>query len=92
MFQRVLNYIAGVDRETLATCPPTDRIWAAHLGVSLCLSFVVVFGISFHATGYMISDVRLQAATSIRDRHRGVHVRPGALSVGLVLSGPAPPQ
>jgi len=64
MFQRVLNYIAGVDRETLATCPPTDRIWAAHLGVSLCLSFVVVFGISFHATGYMISDVRLQAATS----------------------------
>jgi hypothetical protein len=64
MFQRVLNYIAGVDRETLATCPPTDRIWATHLGVSLCLSFVVVFGISFHATGYMISDVRLQAATS----------------------------
>jgi len=65
MFQRVLNYIAGVDRETLASCPPTDRIWAAHLGVSLCLSFVVVFGITFHATGYMIADVRLQVATSL---------------------------
>ena len=65
MFQRILNYIAGVDRETLATCPPTDRIWAAHLGVSLCLSFIVVFGITFHATSYMIADVRYQVATSL---------------------------
>lgn len=65
MFQRVLNSIAGVDRETLASCPPTDRIWAAHLGVLLCISFIVVFGISFHATGYMITDIRLQVATSL---------------------------
>ncbi|ABD06340.1 conserved hypothetical protein [Rhodopseudomonas palustris HaA2] len=65
MFQRVLNSIAGVDHETLASCPPTDRIWAAHLGAMLCISFIVVFGISFHAMGYMIADVGLQVATSL---------------------------
>jgi hypothetical protein len=52
-----LSFIAGVDRKTLATCPATDKMWAAHLGFSLCLSFSVVFGVTFHATGYMISDI-----------------------------------
>ena len=47
MIQRALYHIAGVDRATLATCPATDKVWAAHLGFSLCLSFIVVLGISF---------------------------------------------
>ncbi|MBB5048103.1 putative nucleic acid-binding Zn-ribbon protein [Rhodopseudomonas rhenobacensis] len=67
MIRTALNFIAGVDRKTLETCPATDKMWAAHLGFSLCLSFVVVLGISFHATGYMIADVwtRLLAALVI---------------------------
>jgi hypothetical protein len=67
MIQRLLWTIAGVDRATLATCPVTDKVWAAHLGFSLVLSFTVVLGISFHATGYVISDpwVRLLAATVV---------------------------
>ncbi|ABD88493.1 DUF4407 domain-containing protein [Rhodopseudomonas palustris] len=67
MIRTALNFIAGVDRKTLETCPATDKMWAAHLGFSLCLSFVVVLGISFHATGYMIADVgtRLLAAVVI---------------------------
>src|SRR5215207_10033536 len=67
MIQRVLWHIAGVDRETLATCPATDKVWATHLGFSLLLSFTVVLGISFHATGYVIADVwmRLTAAAVV---------------------------
>ena len=58
MIQRLLWNIAGVDRATLATCPVTDKVWAAHLGFSLVLSFTVVLGISFHATGYVIVGLR----------------------------------
>ncbi|MFC0242517.1 DUF4407 domain-containing protein [Rhodopseudomonas telluris] len=57
MIQRALGVIAGVDRKTLSTCPASDKLWAAHLGASLCLSFIVVVGVSFHATGYMIANV-----------------------------------
>jgi hypothetical protein len=57
MIQRVFHAVAGIDRKTILTCPVIDRIWAAHLGFSLCLSFVVVFGISFQSTGYMIGNV-----------------------------------
>ncbi|MCP9630153.1 DUF4407 domain-containing protein [Rhodopseudomonas palustris] len=57
MIQRALGVIAGVDRKTLSTCPASDKLWAAHLGASLCLSFIVVVGVSFHATGYMITNV-----------------------------------
>jgi hypothetical protein len=57
MIQRVLYLIAGVDRETLASCPATDTLWAKHLGFSLLLSFLVVLGITFHASGYVVADV-----------------------------------
>lgn len=57
MIQRVLGIIAGVDRKTLQSCPASDKLWAAHLGASLCLSFIVVLGVSFHATGYMIDNI-----------------------------------
>jgi hypothetical protein len=65
MIRRALYQIAGVDRATLETCPGTDKVWAAHLGFSLFLSFVVVFGIALHATGYMITDPWLRAAVSL---------------------------
>ncbi|UYO41837.1 DUF4407 domain-containing protein [Rhodopseudomonas palustris] len=67
MIQRVLGIIAGVDRKTLQSCPPSDKLWATHLGASLCLSFVVVLGVSFHATGYMIDNIwtRLLVSTVI---------------------------
>lgn len=67
MIRRALYQIAGIDRETLASCPATDRLWAIHLGFSLLLSFSVVLGITFHATGYVIADVwtRLLAAAVV---------------------------
>jgi Domain of unknown function (DUF4407) len=52
-----LCWIAGVDRHLLASCPGTDRLWATHLGLSLVLSSIVVFGITYHATSYIIDDV-----------------------------------
>jgi hypothetical protein len=65
MIRTILNFVAGVDRKTLESCPATDKMWAAHLGFSLCLSFVVVFGISFHATGYMIDDIGTRALAAL---------------------------
>jgi hypothetical protein len=67
MIRRALWNIAGIDSETLSTCPVTDKLWATHLGFSLCLSFIVVLGITFHATGYVIENgwMRLLAATVV---------------------------
>jgi len=65
MIRTVLNFVAGVDRKTLETCPATDKMWAAHLGFSLCLSFLVVLGVSFHATGYMIDDITTRALVAL---------------------------
>ena len=65
MVRRALYQIAGVDRATLETCPATDKLWAAQLGFSLCLSFVVVLGISFHATSYVISNLFARALASL---------------------------
>jgi hypothetical protein len=64
MIQRALCAVAGIDRRTLATCPPTDKLWATQLGFSLLLSFVVVLGITFHATGYMIENAWLRLLVS----------------------------
>jgi hypothetical protein len=67
MVRTLLYHIAGIDRETLATCPATDRMWAAQLGFSLVLSFTVVLGITFHASGYILDEVweRLLVATVV---------------------------
>jgi hypothetical protein len=65
MIQRLFNFIAGVDYKTMSTCPTTDRMWASQLGFSLCLSFTVVFGVSFYATGYMIDSAVLRGAIAL---------------------------
>ena len=65
MIRRALYQIAGIDRATIETCPATDRIWAAHLGFALCLSFTVVLGISYHATGYMIANTGTRLLVSL---------------------------
>ena len=46
------------------TCPVTDKLWATHLGFALCLSFIVILGITFHATGYVVENVWLRLLTA----------------------------
>lgn len=65
MLQRLLYFIAGVDRELIARCPPTDRIWAMQIGFSLCLSFLVVFGVSYYALGYIVGSTPLRASIAV---------------------------
>lgn len=48
--------IAGVDPVALESCPATDRIWAAQLGFSLVLNFMVVFGLTYYSVGYFVPD------------------------------------
>ena len=64
MIRRAFWHIAGIDREALATCPVTDKLWATHLGFSLCLSFIVILGITFHATGYVIQNIWMRLLTA----------------------------
>lgn len=49
--------IAGVDPVALEDCPGTDRIWAAQVGFSLILNFVVVFGLTYYSVGYFINEL-----------------------------------
>src|SRR5262245_33026670 len=65
MLQRVFWNIAGIDRETLATCPVTDNLWATQLAYALYLSFIVIFGISFHATRYVIEQMMMRQLTAL---------------------------
>ena len=87
MFQRALVAIAGVDRDTLKTCPATDKLWAAHLGFALVP--VVHRGARHFVPRHRLHDCRSVDARSrlARDRADRVHVRSRALPVGLVLSG-----
>jgi uncharacterized protein YlxW (UPF0749 family) len=62
---RVLCLIAGVDYETLLKCPRTDRLWAAHLGFSLILSFLVVSAITYNATSYVVASPAMRVAVSV---------------------------
>ncbi|GEP61656.1 DUF4407 domain-containing protein [Reyranella soli] len=49
--------IAGVDPVALEDCPATDRVWAAQLGFSLLLNFVVVFGLTYYSIGYFLGEI-----------------------------------
>lgn len=62
---KVLCLIAGVDYSTISTCPNTDRLWATHLGLALLVSFLVVWGISFHATSYIIDSVAIRCIAAL---------------------------
>ena len=62
---KALCLIAGVDYRTISTCPDTDRLWATHLGLALLLSFLVVWGISFHATSYIIESVAIRCIAAL---------------------------
>lgn len=52
----ILCRVAGVDPVALEDCPATDRIWAAQLGFSLILNFVVVFGLTYYSVGYFLGE------------------------------------
>lgn len=65
MLYRQFCYIAGIDAKTLSECPTTDKLWATHLGFSLTLAFLFVSGITFHATGYVISNVLMRVAIAV---------------------------
>ncbi len=41
----------------LEDCPATDRVWAAQLGFSLLLNFVVVFGLAYYSIGYFLGEI-----------------------------------
>ncbi len=55
--QRLFWRIAGVDPVSLEDCPNTDRIWAAQLGFSLVLNFLLLFGLTFYSVGYFLPEL-----------------------------------
>lgn len=54
---RLFCRIAGVDPVALEDCPNTDRIWAAQLGFSLVLNFLLLFGLTFYSVGYFLPEL-----------------------------------
>jgi hypothetical protein len=55
--RRLLCKIAGVDPGALEECPRTDSIWAAQLGLSLVLNFLLVFGLTLYSVGYFLPEL-----------------------------------
>ncbi|MDP2376800.1 DUF4407 domain-containing protein [Reyranella sp.] len=54
---RLFCRIAGVDPVALEDCPNTDRIWAAQIGFSLALNFLLLFGLTFYSVGYFLPEL-----------------------------------
>lgn len=50
---KVFYRVAGVDSDLIEKCTPMDKLWAAHIGAMLCLTFVIVFGVSYLAFDYI---------------------------------------
>jgi hypothetical protein len=63
--ERTFCFIAGIDDKVIVDCPRTDRLWASHLGFSLLVSFLVIFGIAYHSVGYVVVNPLARAAVSI---------------------------
>ncbi|MGQ8365340.1 DUF4407 domain-containing protein [Glaciecola sp. 1036] len=53
LINKFLYKVAGIDRDTIEKCPTTDKIYARHLGVALCFTFILVFLISFYSFSYV---------------------------------------
>ncbi|MBY0320958.1 MAG: DUF4407 domain-containing protein [Reyranella sp.] len=49
-----------MDPAVLEDCPATDRIWAAQLGFSLILNFIVVFGLTYYSVGYFLGEFHVR--------------------------------
>jgi len=65
MLDRTLYLIAGIDGKLIASCPDTDKMWVRQLGYSLCLSFIVVFGVSVYSLGYIIPELWLRIPVAL---------------------------
>lgn len=63
--ERFFFLVAGVDREAMKECPPTDRILARQLGVMLSLTFVIIATITFYSLTYISrASVEYDVATN----------------------------
>lgn len=63
--RRLLCRIAGVDPIALEDCPRTDRIWAAQLGLSLFLNFLLVLGLTLYSIGYFIPEIATRVLVAV---------------------------
>ncbi len=85
MMERFFFLVAGVDRETLRECPPTDRILARQLGVMLSLTFVIIATITFYSLTYISqASVEYDVATNSFQSQSNSFGWYGYLVAGLV--------
>ncbi|MBS9783052.1 MAG: DUF4407 domain-containing protein [Pasteurella sp.] len=45
--------IAGVDKDKLNVCTKMDKFWISHIGLMLCCTFIVLFGITYLSFDYL---------------------------------------
>ncbi len=51
--RKIARGVAAIDENLLDECPASDKIWANHIGYTLSLTFVVLFGIVFYSMTYI---------------------------------------
>lgn len=86
MPNKFLCFIAGVDRATLTNCPPSDKIWATHVGAMLLFTFFVIAGITYLSFDYLGSIATTIDSETNKVSYTQVDRPASSIIIGLVLA------
>lgn len=86
MPNKFLCFIAGVDRDTLKNCPPSDKIWATHVGAMLLFTFFVIAGITYLSFDYLGSIATTIDSETNKVSYTQVDRPVSSMIIGLVLA------
>ena len=83
---RFFRLIAATDEDVIGDCPKADQIWAVHIGCMLCLTFVVLFVITYLSFDYIGATSMSFDETTNKISFGKVNRNWQTISIGMILA------